>query len=143
MLGLLRTEKTPPRREPPMAKILILDDDPDVLHLLRTVLRNAGHHVQTGADGRIGIRHFERFKPDLVITDIVMPERDGMEVIVQMRAADPSLPIVAISGNAATDQGGYLRIAGRLGANRTLSKPFRPSELIEAVNELLPTVNVG
>jgi len=125
-----------------MAKILIVDDDPDVLHLLVTVLRNAGHFVQASGDGRAGIRHFERSRPDLVITDIVMPERDGMEVIVKMRSLEPSLPIVAISGNADSDEGGYLRVAGRLGANRTLSKPFRPSELMEVVDELLEGASV-
>lgn len=120
-----------------MARILILDDDPDVLHLLTTVLRQAGHQVEAGRDGRVGMRQFERSRPDLVITDIVMPERDGMELIVKMRQLEPGLPIVAISGNAATDQGDYLHVAGRLGANRTLSKPFRPSELVDAVDELL------
>ena len=120
-----------------MANILVMDDDPQVRRLIERILSQAGHRVHSAANGRDGLRLFEASRPDLVITDIVMPQQEGVETIHALRRAGHALPIIAISGNG-TDAGAeYLRIAGRIGADRTLSKPFRVQQLLDAVEALL------
>ena len=101
------------------------------------MLQSAGHEVRTAADGLSGLREFERRASDLVVTDIIMPEQEGVETIVALRKLSPQLPIVAISGDPSATSGGYLQIARRLGATRSLEKPFRPGELLDVVEELL------
>lgn len=120
-----------------MAKILVLDDEVEILKLLRTVLSHEGHSVATAADGVRGVAAFDEIRPDLVITDIVMPEQEGMETILKIRKLDQKVPILAISGNTGCTSGDYLNVANSLGADRTLAKPFSPAELVKIVDEML------
>jgi DNA-binding response OmpR family regulator len=116
-----------------MAKILIIDDDPQVRKLVGRILTAQGHDVAVAEDGNDGLRRFRAEQPGLVISDLLMPEKEGIETILEIRRLSPAIPILAISG----DSGVFLDIATKLGASRALPKPFRSAELIAAVNELL------
>jgi DNA-binding response OmpR family regulator len=115
----------------------VLDDEVEILKLLRAVLTSEGHSVATAGDGVRGVAAFEELQPDLVITDIVMPEQEGMETILKIRRLDQRVPILAISGNTGCTSGDYLDVANTLGADRTLAKPFSPSQLVKIVDEML------
>jgi DNA-binding response OmpR family regulator len=114
-----------------------MDDDPQVRRLIERILSQAGHHVRSAADGRDGMRLFALRTPDLVITDIVMPHQEGVGTIHALRRAGYTRPIIAISGNGVDAAAEYLHVAGRIGADRTLSKPFHVAELLEVVQSLL------
>lgn len=117
-----------------------MDDDDQLRHLLKRVLVQAGHEVQLAEDGAKGLLLFERSNPDLVITDIVMPKTEGVGTIFEIRRSNQQVPIIAISGNGSALAGDYLHVAKKLGADRTLGKPFRPTELLAVVDELLGVV---
>jgi DNA-binding NtrC family response regulator len=116
--------------------ILVIDDDPGIRLVLRKTLERAGYEVHEAADGEAGLKQFRDVKPDLVITDIIMPEREGVETIVALRQQSPATPIVAISGGGG---GGadYLTMAKKLGAARALQKPFSVATALRVVDELL------
>jgi DNA-binding response OmpR family regulator len=116
-----------------MAKILIIDDDPQICRLISRILSAEGHHVTVTEDGNRGLRHFRAERPALVISDILMPEKEGIETILEIRREAPEIPILAISG----DSGVFLDVATKLGANGALPKPFRSADLVEMVNRLL------
>jgi two-component system, chemotaxis family, chemotaxis protein CheY len=118
-----------------MAVILVIDDEAAMRRLIGRVLKRLGHLVQEAADGREGLELFRRQRPALVISDIVMPDGEGIETIRQIRRESPETPILAISGSA--NQSLYLRAATGLGASASLQKPFAPEELAAAVEELL------
>ena len=105
-----------------MATILIIEDDDSVRALLRTTLTNAGYTVLEADNGRQGIRVFRKAPTDLVITDLYMPDRDGLDVIEALRRSHRRVPIVAISGASGTM--GYFPLAQSLGAVAVLQKPF-------------------
>jgi DNA-binding response OmpR family regulator len=117
-----------------MAEILIIDDDPQIRRLLTRILTGAGHSVHEAADGWMGTETFSRVHPALVITDIVMQEKEGIETIRDLRGQDPGVPILAISGGAGER---YLDLAIKLGATASLAKPFGVDELLSVVAELL------
>jgi DNA-binding response OmpR family regulator len=118
-----------------MARILIIDDNESIRALLRQALEQAGHETVDASDGKVGVRLFSLTPFDLVITDIVMPEQEGIESIRKIRAQDRTTPIFAISGSGA-GASTYLETASILGATRTFGKPFRLSVLLAAVNEV-------
>jgi len=120
-----------------MARILLVDDEPMLRRTLRTILEKAGHEVTEAGDGDQALLMFEEDKPDMVITDIVMPNREGVETIREMRRLDTRLPIIAMSGGGNTGGDLFLRLASLLGANHTLSKPIRQAVLLEAVDACL------
>lgn len=119
-----------------MAKILLLDDEPDLLQAMTRVLQAAGHTVVTFDNGRAGIAHLKTDPPDLLITDIFMPEMEGLETIKTVHRLRPDLPIIAISGGN-FQRADYLTYAREFGAAATLRKPFRLAELVELVTKLL------
>jgi len=119
-----------------MAKILVIDDDPAMRRVTSHTLEAAGHNVSSYPDGRGAIAHIERDPPDLLVTDIFMPEMEGLETIGKARALHPQMPIIAISGVVFEGED-YLKIAGKFGAVATLKKPFLPAELLQAVSRLL------
>ena len=123
-----------------MADILIIDDDPDILVLCRSFLEKEGHAVRTETDGRTGVKAFRANPADLVLTDIFMPNEDGLEVIKQLRSLHPEVPIVAMSGGGRIVSVGAaaLKAAKKTGAALTLKKPFTSHELVEAVTRVLP-----
>lgn len=120
-----------------MARILIIDDEDELRSMLRRMLEQAGHEVTEAVNGAEGIKLYERDRPDLIITDIIMPEKEGVETIIALRQADPNLPIIAISGGGRLEATDFLTMAKKLGARHTLSKPFRRDQLLEAVGECL------
>lgn len=117
--------------------ILVIDDDAQLRGFLREVLDQEGFEVLEADNGTVGCAMFERHRPDLVLTDIVMPEKEGMELIMELRRSHPELPIIAMSGGNAGFSGSYLAAAGKLGADATLAKPFTASHLLSAIQELL------
>jgi CheY-like chemotaxis protein len=120
-----------------MARILVMDDDELLRGALRVVLEGVGYEVLEGADGEAGLR-LQRERPaDLVLVDIFMPERDGLEVIKALRVESPRAKIIAMSGGGKTGQIEVLRAAAAFGAARTLLKPFPPQQLITAIREVL------
>src|SRR5213594_3491255 len=120
-----------------VARILVMDDDALLRGALRVVLEAAGYEVIEAADGDAGLRLQREQGADLVLVDIFMPERDGLEVIRALRAEFPQPKIVAMSGGGRTGQIEVLRAAAALGAARILRKPFQPRELVKVIRELL------
>jgi DNA-binding response OmpR family regulator len=116
-----------------MAIILVIDDERPMRHLMARVLQRAGHTVEEAADGRTGLALFREHHPALVITDIIMPETEGIEIIRELRREDPGVPIIAVSGSNPI----YLGFATRLGAAAGLRKPFSVDELLTTVSALL------
>jgi YesN/AraC family two-component response regulator len=120
-----------------MARILLIEDDESVRTILYLTLVHVGHEVIEARNGREGLDRFRETKPDLVITDIVMPEKEGFEVLMKIRRKNPALKIIAISGGGLHNAAHYLHTAKLLGAAKVLAKPFSNEELMAAVNELL------
>lgn len=126
-----------------MARILIIDDDPFVRSMVTRALREYGHSVMIAEDGDQGLAVMVDRKVDLVITDILMPRKEGIETIVELKTFYPELPVIAMSGGGATSAPeAPLEDARLIGADDTLSKPFNVSTLIHTVDRLL-TVNAA
>ncbi|MEM1433034.1 MAG: response regulator [Pseudomonadota bacterium] len=122
-----------------MSSILVIDDDEHVLEVISEMLRLEGHSVATAGDGRQAEREFDAKPFDLVITDIIMPEQEGLETISRFRHKNQHLPIIAISGGGRSGPDTYLSMAEQIGANASLTKPFDLSDLVAAVTDLLGT----
>jgi CheY-like chemotaxis protein len=120
-----------------MAHILVIDDDPVLRRVVTLALEAAGHSVLRCENGRKAVAYLQHDHADLLVTDIVMPEMDGVETLRAARQLDPNLPILAISGGGSFDPKDYLGIAQAFGATAVLPKPFRPAELVELVSQLL------
>jgi len=121
-----------------MARILVIDDNEDVRAIVCAVLESAGHEVTHAADGAWGLRAQRESPVALVVTDIFMPEKEGLETIRDLRREYPDLKIIAMSGAGARLQADYhLLTAREFGAHSILHKPFEPSALLELVRELL------
>lgn len=120
-----------------MGRILIVEDDKSVRELLREILRRAGHDVVAAGNGKEAIALYKESPADLTITNILMPEKEGLETIQELRREDPDIKIIAISGGGQIGPADYLEVARRFGAMRTFSKPFDRKELLKAVDELL------
>lgn len=121
-----------------MARILVIDDEASIRDMLRLALEEAGHEVTLAVDGAAGLRQVRQTLPDLVVTDLIMPEKEGIETILELRRVTSAhLPIVAISGGGKGGQREYLEVARKLGADRTLSKPFKIAHLLAVIQELL------
>jgi two-component system nitrogen regulation response regulator NtrX len=118
-------------------RILIVDDDAQIRTLLRTVLESRGYVVWHASDGVEAAGLMQTETPDLVVTDIFMPEADGFEVLAAIKKAHPDMPVIVVSGSQITPNVDFLHLAGRLGAYSVLHKPFRPQELIDAVERAL------
>lgn len=120
-----------------MASVLIIDDDVSIRRVLRTALERRGYTVDEAGDGLAGVQRFRAVPADLVITDVFMPDQDGIETIQQLRDEFPDCRILAISGGALSGTAATLTDAKLLGADATLAKPFSIDELMEAMNTLL------
>jgi CheY-like chemotaxis protein len=118
-----------------MAKVLVIDDEPQVLRLIRQMLTRAGHTVIEAADGAQGLAAVRDTPPDIIVTDILMPNMEGIETIRELRREAPTLPILVISGDPGSDL--YMQMAKLLGAQAALAKPFRQADLLRAVEALL------
>jgi len=120
-----------------MARILVIDDDVQVRGAVRRILERAGHTVEDVGNGDAGLRAHRERPAELIITDIFMPERDGIETVRQLRRESPQVKIIVISGGDRTQTMDLRKDAELLGAARSLRKPFELSELVQAVGELL------
>lgn len=120
-----------------MATILIIDDEDAIRSIIRRVLEREGHTVHDAPNGGIGIQRARSELPDVVITDLIMPEREGIETIQELRGEFPGLKILAISGAGSVEEGGPLMDAELLGADASLAKPFQPDQLLRSVASLL------
>jgi CheY-like chemotaxis protein len=120
-----------------MAKILVIDDDVVVRETLMLILEDKGYEVVSAEDGERGLSVFRSEAPDLVITDIIMPEKEGIQTIREIRALRPLAKIVAISGGGRIGNTDFLRIAQQLGAVDVISKPFDPDEFVERIDRCL------
>lgn len=119
------------------AKILIIEDDRDVLETLARILAEEGYSTVGATNGKEGIAVFEREHPALVITDLIMPEKEGIETIAELRRLRPDVKILAISGGGTLKNMDLLEMAGKLGASATLAKPFEPDDVVGSVRRLL------
>jgi DNA-binding response OmpR family regulator len=120
-------------------RILLIDDDDSFRTMLRLTLVHFGYTVIEARNGKEGIALFKEANADLVITDIVMPEKEGLEVVMELRTKQvPPVKIIAISGGARRNVSDNLHMAKLLGAAKVLAKPFSNEVLIAAINELLP-----
>ena len=117
--------------------ILLVDDEPSVLKSLELVLDRAGFDVLAVNDGRLAIEAMQSGRVDLVLTDVVMPDREGVETIIELRRSHPTLPIIAMSGGGMGSADLYLSVAAQVGANATLLKPFTEAQLLSAVRQVL------
>jgi DNA-binding response OmpR family regulator len=120
-----------------MAKIYVFDDEPSILLMIKKMLEKAGYEVDIALNGKEGMELFKRNVPDLLITDIIMPEKEGLETILELRKSYPELKIIAISGGGRISPGGYLPGAKLLGANIVFEKPLDQKEFFQAVALLL------
>ncbi len=120
-----------------MARILVIDDDSPVRMIIRRMLEAEGHEVVEAVDGESGVKTFRQNPTDLIITDIVMPKKEGLEIIRELRQEFPDVKIIAISGGGKVQGRHYLELAKKLGAAYTFEKPFTWKQLTNTVNELL------
>lgn len=119
--------------------ILVVDDDAEILRQIGAALTTAGYEVHTAADGALGLKRFHVVAPDLVLIDIIMPNREGLETIMAMRQARPATKIVAMSGGGRIGPHEFLHLARHLGADAVLAKPFRLGDMVALVRSTLGT----
>lgn len=120
-----------------MAKILVIDDEYSILLMIKKMLEKEGHEVELALNGSDGLVLFEKMKPDLLITDIIMPQKEGLELIIELRKKNKDLKIIAISGGGRIGPEGYLPLAKRLGADLVFQKPLVQKEFVNAISKLL------
>lgn len=120
-----------------MQKILLIDDDPLVRRTIERILQKNGYDVHLAADGLEGLRTFRTLQPDLVITDLIMPVKEGLDTIRLLRTWSPEAKIIAISGGGRVANTDLLLEAAVLGASVVIAKPFEPEELLVKVSNCL------
>jgi len=124
-----------------MAKVLVIDDDPFVRKTIGRILACEDYQLIMAEDGREGLELFQREQPDLVITDIIMPDVEGIETIRKIRQMRPAVRIIAISGGGRFGVANFLEVAAKFGAHETIVKPFDPAELLDSVTRCLRTTS--
>ncbi|MBF0550493.1 MAG: response regulator [Deltaproteobacteria bacterium] len=120
-----------------MAKILVVDDDIDFREMLCFSLRKDGFDVSEASDGNQAIKLVGSESVDLVITDLIMPNKEGVELIMELRRTMPGIKIIAMSGGGRVSPESYLAVANALGADRTIAKPVFRDDLIKVISQLL------
>jgi len=120
-----------------MAKILVIDDDTLVRAVLTSILEQVGHTVLTAEDGLRGMAMFHEERPDLVITDLVMPEQQGIQTLAKIRGEDPNAKVIVMSGSGRIGDTDFLAEAQALDANDIVAKPFDPEDLLRSVSRCL------
>jgi len=124
-------------------RILIIDDDHHILMMVKKMLERAGFEVDLASNGKEGLELFKKLSFDLVITDIIMPEKEGLETIREMKKMCSDLNIIAMSGGGKVSSDNYLNTAKMFGASRILTKPFTRKEMVSVVKELLAEPSKG
>jgi CheY-like chemotaxis protein len=126
-----------------MALVLVVDDEEEVRRVVEVMLKNAGYDVVLAVDGNDALRQFSQRHFDLVICDVFMPNKEGMETLKELRQFNPIVPVIMMSGVAPTTHrwgtttANYLAMATSLGATRTIQKPFRYLQLVTLIRECL------
>ncbi len=122
-----------------MAQILVVDDNVQILTIIQRSLERQGYDVETAINGKEAIKCIHQKPVDLVITDLLMPVKEGIETIIEVRRDFPNIKIIAISGGSRLVPEHFLNVASTIGANRVFEKPFDRRELLQAVEDLLAT----
>jgi DNA-binding NtrC family response regulator len=120
-----------------MTKILVIEDEDSFRNVLVKMLTKAGYEVRQAGDGNQALTVCEEFKPDLVLTDIIMPDKEGLETIQELMEVSPGIRIIAMSGGGRFGPDSYLPLAEKLGAKATLQKPFMREDLLDTVKSVL------
>ena len=120
-----------------MGRVLVIDDEPQIRSMLRMMLERAGHEVEEAPDGIEGIRIYRNNPADLIISDLIMPNKDGIGMIIELKKEFPDVKIIAMSGGGLNKPEGYLEGAKKLGAQQTLTKPIDRDELLRTVSDTL------
>ena len=118
-------------------RILIIDDDERIRKLFRKILEAESYEVIEASDGNKGIKLYRKDPTDLVITDIIMPEKEGIETIIELKKDFPDVKIIAVSGGGLVEANSYLEMAKKMGATEVLTKPIKNEELLEIISEIL------
>ena len=122
----------------PDFRVLVIDDDVQVRDTVRAILERAGFEVAVAADGEEGLTLHGANPAHVVISDIIMPGKEGIETIIALRRAHPDLGIIAMSGAMPGGNLDFLEFAEKLGTDRILTKPFSAEKLLGTVRDLLP-----
>jgi len=120
-----------------MARILVVDDDPMITMFLRSVFENAGYSVTEASDGKVATKLYREEPSDLIILDLVMPEKEGIETIMELRRDFPDVKIIAITGGLKGQSEVLLTAAKDLGASHTFKKPLNSTEILEAAEKII------
>ncbi len=120
-----------------MQRILIIDDDEQVRELLTEILEQAGYEVTQATNGDEGLKRYRAWPTDMVITDLIMPEKEGLETIIALKKEFPDVRIMVVSGGGRSPAVNYLPIAKSLGAKNALAKPFSRQDILIAVRDTL------
>ena len=121
-----------------MANVMVVDDEESVRKLFKDILSDSGHVIIEAANGEEAVEVIKEMSVDLVVTDLVMPEKSGLELIMDIAENHPGMPIIAISGGGGiTGRFDYLPIAKLIGAKKIISKPFKVDEIRELINNIL------
>ena len=120
-----------------MTRILVVDDDLQLREMLRQMLEQVGYEIIDAPNGKVALDLYRESPTDLIITDLIMPEKEGIETIIELRREFPDARIIAISGGGRFVTEDYLYIARKLGALHTLSKPFKRQDMLDAVADVL------
>jgi DNA-binding response OmpR family regulator len=126
-----------------MPGVLIVEDDKELREMLKLALLRKNFTVLEAENGKAAIAHFKPLITDIVVTDLIMPEEDGLKVVIKLRELKPSIKIIAISGGGKVGPGSYLNLAKALGADATYSKPFSINELVLKIEQLLDNEQVN
>lgn len=120
-----------------MPKILVIEDDKSFRNVLVQMLDKAGYEVSQAGDGNQALELCRQLQPDIVLTDIIMPDKEGLETIQDLLSLCPNMRIIAMSGGGRVGPDSYLPLAKKLGARATLQKPFMRDDLLSAIAEVL------
>jgi len=120
-----------------MTRVLIIDDETQIRSMLKLMLERDGYEVAEAPDGIEGIRIYRQNPADLIITDLIMPNKDGIGVIIDLKKEFPNVKIIAMSGGGLNKPEGYLKGAKKLGAACTLTKPIDRGEMLRAIKDVL------
>jgi DNA-binding response OmpR family regulator len=126
-----------------MRRILVIEDDEAMCKHLQDLLVYFGYEVRTALDGLVGLDVVKTWQPDLVILDVFLPHKDGFEILLEIRRDYPAMKVLAISGKEHLIYGKSIKFAEKLGANRTLRKPFTTKELESCIEALTPKPTGG
>jgi DNA-binding response OmpR family regulator len=123
-----------------MRSVLVIDDELELLRQMAVALRSAGYRVDVAPDGQAGLARFLKAPTDLVVTDIVMPNREGIETILALKRASATVKVIAVTGGYRAGPDDFLNLARHVGADAGLAKPFRLRDLVAlAANVLAPS----